>query len=41
MILVALPVIVVLCLLHNRVREEEASEEYLLQERLADADTVP
>jgi hypothetical protein len=39
-ILVALPLIVVLCLLHNRVREEEASEEYL-QERLTDAHTVP
>jgi hypothetical protein len=33
-VLVALPLIIVLCLLHNRVREEEAAEEYR-QERAA------
>jgi len=29
--LVSLPLVVILCLLHNRVREEEAAEEYLLR----------
>jgi hypothetical protein len=28
-LLLSLPVIVVLCLLHNRVRQEEASEGYI------------
>jgi len=41
-ILVALPLIIVLCLLHNRVREEEAAEEYVREERkLASAQTLP
>lgn len=41
-VLVALPAIIVLCLLHNRVREEEAADEYLRQERkLASAETMP
>ncbi len=40
--LLALPTIVVFCLLHNRVREEEAAEEYMKQERkLASAETLP
>ena len=41
-LLIALPAVVVLCLLHNRVREEEAAEEYQQQERkLASAQTLP
>jgi hypothetical protein len=41
-ILIALPLIIVLCLLHNRVREEEAADEYLREERkLASAQTLP
>ncbi len=40
--LLALPAIIVLCLLHNRVRDEEASDDYLRQERkLASAETMP
>jgi hypothetical protein len=38
LILLALPVIVVLCLLHNRIREEEASEEL---RKLATSETLP
>jgi len=34
-ILLALPVIIALCLLHNRIREEETAEEYLRQEHAA------
>ncbi|HYS52871.1 MAG TPA: hypothetical protein VER58_03775 [Thermoanaerobaculia bacterium] len=41
-LLIALPTIIVLCLLHNRVREEEAEEEYLRQEKkLTTAQTLP
>lgn len=41
-LLIALPVIVVFCLLHNRVREEEATEEFLRQEKtLTSAETLP
>jgi len=41
-LLIALPIIIVVCLLHNRVREEEAAEEYLREERkLASAQTLP
>jgi hypothetical protein len=41
-VLIALPAIIVFCLLHNRVREEEAAEEYLRQEgKLARAETLP
>ena len=32
-LLIALPVIIVACLLHNRVREEEAAEEYMRADR--------
>ena len=41
-LLIAVPVIVVFCLLHNRVHEEEAAEEYRQEERkLARAETLP
>jgi hypothetical protein len=33
LLLIAFPVIVIACLLHNRVREEEAAEEYLHTDR--------
>jgi hypothetical protein len=33
-LLIALRAIVVLCLTHKRVRQEEAAEEYLRQERI-------
>ena len=40
--LLSIPVIIVLCFLHNRVHEEEATEDYLRQERkLASAETLP
>jgi hypothetical protein len=42
LLLVALPAIIVFCMLHNRVREEEAAEAYVRQERkLASAETLP
>ena len=42
LLLIALPVIIVLCLLHNRVREEEAADDYVREERkLASAETLP
>ncbi len=41
-VLIALPAIIVFCLLHNRVREEEAAEEYVRKEgKLARAETLP
>ena len=41
-LLIAFPVIVILCLIHNRVREEEAADDYVRQERqLARAETLP
>jgi hypothetical protein len=41
-ILIALPAVVIFCLLHNRVREEEAAEHYQQEERkLARAETIP
>lgn len=32
-LLIAIPIVIVFCLLHNRVREEEAAEEYLRHEQ--------
>jgi hypothetical protein len=40
-LLIALPVIIVLCLLHNRIREEEAEENLRQERKLASAETLP
>ncbi|HLJ73782.1 MAG TPA: hypothetical protein VKU62_04310, partial [Thermoanaerobaculia bacterium] len=41
-LLVTLPVVLIFCLLHNRVREEEATEDFLRQERkMATSQTLP
>jgi len=41
-ILIALPLIIVVALLHNRIREEEEAADYARQERkLASAETLP
>jgi len=41
-VLIALPAIIVVCLLHNRMREEEEADEYFRREReLAPTQTLP
>ena len=40
--LFSIPTLIAFCLLHNRVREEEAAKEYIKQERkLSSAETLP